>query len=410
MSEGAKNQPQRILMIGQSGLEKSQYLNELQSILQGSGLKLTYDTIGHKMIELYNRGIDEKTILNLPRDLLEHLERQAWREILESLRDVNSDFHVINTHAVFRWDHGLIPVIDIDLLIQYKPNIIVCLIDDILNILYNLSKKGIYKFNLWELFVWREEEVWLGKFMSQFLQKLLPEVNTMYYILPKAQGVSLMAQLLTNPDLPKVYLSFPITGISEEEQREINSFKDAISSSLIAFDPFAIKDRMITFHYYSMEEEIKGDLSSVITSLTNISKNLSKDDWEIYIDEDTPLALIKFKNLDKLGLPSVDLLGREHLMTIRAIDAQIISRDYLLIDQSDFVIIYIKDEDGKPRISAGCQSELTYAYTHGKEVNVVYKGGERKLSPFVTQFSNVFTSVEECLIYIQEKYIKGGEK
>jgi len=98
-------------------------------------------------------------------------------------------------------------------------------------------------------------------------------------------------------------------------------------------------------------------------------------------------------------------------MTIRAIDAQIIARDYLLIDQSDFIVVYIRtDDNGNPRISAGCQSEVTYAYTHGKEVNVIFKGGERKLSPWVTQFSNVFKTVDDCLKYIQEKYIKGGEK
>jgi len=397
--------PKRILMIGQSGLEKTKYLKEVQKILQKEGLTLVYDTVGHKMIELYNRGITEKTILNLPRDLLEHLEKQAWQEIINSLENIEADFHVVNTHVVFRWDHGLIPVIDIDLLTQYKPDFIVCLIDDIINIQQNLTKRQIYKFNLWELFVWREEEMWLGKFMSEFLHKLGGVSAPHYYILPKGQGPSLLSQILLKPELPKVYMSFPITGIPEEEKKEVDHFKKEVESYLIAFDPLAIRDREITFHYYSMEEEIKEDLTDVVELLKEKGKNLSKELWEIYIDTDTPLSLIKFKNLQQLGFPDVEILGREHLMTIRAIDAQIIARDYLLIDQADFIIIYIKDDNGKPRISAGCQSELTYAYTHGKEVNVIYKGGERKLSPWVTQFSNVFKSIDECLKYIQTKYI-----
>jgi len=404
----------RVLIIGQSGLEKTKYLKEVQKNLEEKGLKLLYDTVGHKMIELYNRGIlyhrgiTEKTILNLPRDSLELLERQAWQEIITSLNDIQADFHVINTHAVFRWDHGLIPVIDIDLLIQYKPNLIVCLIDDIVNIQHNLIQKGIFKFNLWELFVWREEEMWLGKFMSKFLYKLTGKPIP-YYILPKRQGPFLFSQILLNPDLPKVYMSFPITGLSEEERREIDSFKREVTSDLIAFDPFAIRDREITFHYYSIEEEIKKALAEAVELLESKKKDLSQESWEIYVDEDTPLSLIKFKNLKSLGFPETEVLGREHLMAIRAIDAQIIARDYLLIDQSDFIIIYIKDDNGRPRISAGCQSELTYAYTHGKEVNVIYKRGERALSPWVTQFSNVFRSVNECLQYVKDKYIKGGE-
>ena len=96
-------------------------------------------------------------------------------------------------------------------------------------------------------------------------------------------------------------------------------------------------------------------------------------------------------------------------MTIRAIDAQIIARDYLLIDQSDFIVMYIRtDNESNPMISAGCQSELKYAYEHGKEINVIYSGGERRLSPWVTQFSNVFRGIDECLEYIKKNYI-GGE-
>jgi len=395
----------KVLMIGQSGLEKSKYLEKLQSILKERGYTLLFDTIGHKMIELYDRGITESTILNLPRDLLEHLERQAWQEIIRSVSNISTDFHVINTHAVFRWDHGLIPVIDVDLLLEYKPEVIVCLIDDIINIERTLIKKGTYKFNLWELFVWREEEIWLGKFMSDFLRKF--GVATSFYILPKMQGSFLLSQILLNPELPKAYLSFPITGVSENVKQEVGKFKESIASNIISFDPFSIRDRELTFHYYLLENEIREDLQEVMDLLERKSQEISKDSWEIYLDKDTSLTLIKFKNLDTLGFPQSELLGREHLMTIRAIDAQIIARDYLLIDQSDFIIVYIRtDDEGNPRISAGCQSEINYAYAHGKEVNVIYKGGERKLSPWVTQFSNVFETIENCLEYIQEKYIK----
>jgi len=405
--------PKRILMVGQSGLEKSKYLEELQTILERQGYSLSFDTIGHKMIEIYNnrygRSITEDTILNLERDSLELLERQAWREIIESMDSINTDFYVINTHVVFRWDHGLIPVIDVDLLLEYKPEIIVCLIDDIINIWHNLLKRGIYKFNLWELFVWREEEIWFGKFMSDFLRKF--GINTSFYILPKRQGATLFSQILLTPNLPKAYFSFPITGVSESVKEEIKRFKEAIASTIIAFDPFSVRDREITFLYYSQEEKIKEKLKEKIDLLSKNAEMVRGDFWEIYIDDDTALTLIKFKNLDRIGFPEVELLGREHLMTIRAIDAQIIARDYLLIDQSDFIVVYIRtDEEGSPRISAGCQSEITYAYKHGKEVNVIFKGGERRLSPWITQFSNVFETIDDCLEYIQERYIQRGRR
>lgn len=53
----------------------------------------------------------------------------------------------------------------------------------------------------------------------------------------------------------------------------------------------------------------------------------------------------------------------------------------MLIDQSDFVVMYIKEERSSPKISAGCQSEMIHAYTSGKPVYVIFSGGEKKLSP-----------------------------
>ena len=81
---------------------------------------------------------------------------------------VNTDFYVINTHVVFRWDHGLIPVIDVDLLLDYKPEIIVCLIDDIINVQHNLLKRGIYKFN----FLCGEKKKYGLESLERFLKKI----------------------------------------------------------------------------------------------------------------------------------------------------------------------------------------------------------------------------------------------
>lgn len=407
---GKNIKPKRVLMIGQSGLNKSYYLNETKKILNRENKKFEFDTIGDKMIKIYDKGITEKNILNLSRELLEHLGRQAWQEILNSVTQLSCNFHVLNAHTVFRWDHGLLPVIEIDLLIEYNPELIICLIDDIIDIQNILINRGIYKFNLWELFAWREEEIWLGKFMAEFLRKLLRAKDTKYYILPKKQGAQLFSQILLNPDLPKVYMSFPITGIPKQEQDDIEKFKKIVNSKFIAFDPYAIKDREITFKYYSLENEIKEDLDGIMNLLKEKSKNLSRDFWEIYLDDDTALSLIRFKNLEKLGFPAVELLGREHLVTHRAIDAQIIARDFLLIEQVDFIIVYIKEENGKPRISAGCQTELVFAYSHGKPVYVIYKGAEKKLSPWVTEFSRTFKTTKNCLEFINEEYLKKGGK
>jgi nucleoside 2-deoxyribosyltransferase len=130
-----------------------------------------------------------------------------------------------------------------------------------------------------------------------------------------------------------------------------------------------------------------------LKKLPDISKGLKEIRWDLHIDDLTPLALTKLRF-------ACDLTGRELLSVIKTIDSQIISRDYMLIDQSDYLIMYIKEDDGIPRMSAGCQSELIHGYQNGKPVYVIYRGGERKLSPWVTQYSKLFTKVDECLDFL----------
>ena len=67
--------------------------------------------------------------------------------------------------------------------------------------------------------------------------------------------------------------------------------------------------------------------------------------------------------------------------------------------------MYIRSEGGKPQISAGCQSEMIYAYTQGKPVYVVCECGSRGLSPWVTQFSEVFERLDDALNYLEKKYL-----
>jgi len=77
----------------------------------------------------------------------------------------------------------------------------------------------------------------------------------------------------------------------------------------------------------------------------------------------------------------------------------------LLISEADFVMIYIrKDDKENPSISAGCQSEMVYAYSGGKKIYVLFAGGKRKLSPWVTQFSKVFTNLEDAFKFVLSEY------
>jgi len=385
-------------MTGQSGLNKSGYLEESKKIFDEEKKSFRYETLGHKMIENYDGKIDERTILNLPKNLLDLLQSVTSKKLLEEFdySKKEEDFLILNTHVIFRWHHGLFPTLDIDMVLKFEPDMIVCLIDTILNVKKGLKKRDTDFFNFWELFAWREEEIWLSKFMADSVGKLLGR-NIPFFILPKAQGPKIFANLLIKSNLPKTYISFPITGITPEENKRNEEFKSEVKENFIAFDPLSIEDRNLTLAYYTEEEEIKEKYNKILQSIKTIKEPGKK--WSPYIDEYTPLTLTKFE------FSGIELIGRELLSVTETIDSQIISRDYMLIDQSDFLVMYIRaDKEGEPRISAGCQSEMIYAYLNAKPVYVVFSGGEKKLSPWITQYSEVFNNVSECLAFILKEH------
>ncbi|MHA1756869.1 MAG: AAA family ATPase [Promethearchaeota archaeon] len=389
----------KIILTGQSGLNKKEFLENAKKTFLDLGLKFHYESLGERIIKRFGQSFNEKNILNLPRYVLD-LSRSCVNDlILEEINNSDYDIFLLNTHAVFRWQHGLFPSLDLDFVQKFKPDIIICLIDDIADIKNGLIKRGTDIFLLWELFAWREEEVWVSKFIAEYLSKILGK-NIHFYLYPKKEGPDMFAKLITQNDIPKSYLSFPITGISDQEKREIDEFKLTLKKKIISFDPYSIKDRQLITIYNTIEEEIQEELKQLFIQIENSNIPSTQNNvWSLYIDELSPLLLTKIQYNE------IEFLGRDFSNIINTIDYQIISRDYLLIDQCDFIVMYIVKENDAPRISAGCQSELVYAYNKGKEVYVIYSGGEKELSPWVTQYSQVFRDINNCLDFLTRKYL-----
>jgi len=382
----------KIIFTGQSGLNKSKYLQETKELFEKSNIPFNFKTIGHKMLDIYNqkgREITETTILNLQKDTLDLLQAIVWKEILKEHKKENEGVFVINSHSVFRWHHGLFPTIDMDLAIQFEPDAIFCLIDDIIYIKQALVERKVYFYDFWELFAWREDEIWLSKLLTDSIRKIKRDNGIKFFLLPKSQGTELFYKLITKPNLQKVYMSFPITGIDEQESEKIKNFKSEISRYFIVFDPISIKDRELIKIYHDNEKKLKSNFKKIIDSIKKIKID---EKWKVNVDDYTELLLVEYCSAD------FNITGRDLFSVLKTIDSQIISRDYLLIDQSNFIIMYLKEgEDKDPKISAGCQSEMIYAYNIGKPVYIIFKGGEKKLSPWITQYSKVYENLNDCI-------------
>jgi len=388
----------KALVTGQTGLNKSDYLIEIQKMASQQGKKVEVFQVGPEMIECYQGRISEKTILNLPKTLLDLLRRFAWKNILAKANSpIGEPIIVVNSHAVFRWHHGMFPAIDLDLVLQLNPDIVITLIDDIDRVKKNLQVRETDIFELWELLAWREEEIWVTKLLTNNLKKITGK-ETKYFVLPCAQGPELLYRILTEMNTPKIYLSFPKTGLPQEKEKEVEDFKKKVTELFITFDPLSLQERAIVSMAESLSKEIDAELKKRFKTDTDFHETPLQELWRWSRDSFSALSLTEIK------VDNFFLQGRQIISILEAVDSQIISRDYLLIDQSDIVLMYIRtDENGTPQISAGSQSEMIYAYSQGKPVYVVCPSGQKGLSPWVTQFSRVFVTLESALDFLSQE-------
>lgn len=369
----------RAIVTGQVGMDKKRYLKSVADFAGEQGESVDLFTVGDIM---YKEAPDVKpgTILNLPLSRLDALRRAAFKDVIAEAKGLE---HVlVNTHATFRWRHGLFRAFDFDQIKALEPDIFVCLVDNIEIAHQRLHAEHDIDATLKDMMVWREEELLATELMSLALP------GTQFYIVSRgrhAQTTRTMFRLLCRPEMRKVYPSFPMSHVVDmpDVQAEIDAFRDALAEHFITFDPGDVDEKLL--------------LDRAAEAVKN---------GEDFFDH-KPFQL----GGDKTGKPveAIRMKTREVLDIAGDIDGQIYMRDFKLIDQSDMIVSYVPElpgrEEGKaiPGLSSGVERELQHAYEHAKEVYVVWKPAKPP-SPFITETSTkIFTSVEDALAHFEAK-------
>jgi len=360
----------RIFFTGQTGLDKSEYLERVIKICEDK-----YDdevilfNMGNLMYEEVKKmggQIEEGKILNLSILRLKCLRRSVTKDI-KHYCDVNPDKNIIiNGHACFRWRHGLFFAFDFDMLRELKIDFYMTLIDDVDSIYYRiLSNKSIEEeYTLNDILIWREEEIILTEAVALAL-------DSNYYVISKKNPIDTVPKLLYNPDLKKAYLSFPITkAIGKPDLlARIQGFKELMAEKMIIWDPITIEERR----------------------LLRYSNGIKEEEEEITVETLGNELSFKIEQLESIR---------------KDIDGQIIARDYLLINQSDMIITFIPEIEGEHDISAGCQTEMHYAFELPREVYVLVES-EKEPSPWIQQHATKIFSgdkmFDEIMEYFEEK-------
>ncbi len=355
----------RVIVTGQVGLDKKLFLERVVELAGQNGHDVTLFNVGERMCAEAPDIVPQR-ILDLPRQRLTALRRSVFKDILGA---VSSGSNVIvNTHATFRWKHGLFHAFDHNQIAQFDPDLYVTLVDNVDAVHERLERDHEIRHTLKDILVWREEEIVVTEAMAEAVTGyehalIISRSN------PRITAQSLY-RLMFEPHRKRVYPSFPMTHVFDMPTilAEIEHLRDVLAEYFITFDPADMDEKRLL---YEAGEATKRGEEQVIL--------------EVHGREVT------------LGVSDITQVARD-------IDAQIYARDFKLIEQSDMIVSYIPAlPGGRPAISSGVERELQHAFESTKEVFVIWRS-EDEPSPFVTETATaIFKSIAELFAYCQQK-------
>ncbi|MEE2719338.1 MAG: hypothetical protein VX727_06105 [Planctomycetota bacterium] len=365
----------RAIVTGQIGIDKKPYLQAVADLGGERGKPLPLFNVGNMM---YEEGPDIRPgrILDLPLSRLASLRRAAFKDIIAQTAPVGDHPDImVNTHATFRWRHGLFSAFDFDQMNTLAPNMFICLLDNVEVVHHRLHEEHDIDATLKDCMVWREEEIIVTELLAHAMG-----CHNDFYILSRGRHqdtVETALRLVTRPEMRKVYPSFPMSHVMDmpDVLAEIESFRAELAKHFITFDPADVDEKLLLDNGIAAAKEGR--------------------DWI----EVEPHAFGGRKSEEMIRVNV-----REILDIAGDVDGQIYMRDFKLIDQSDMIVSLVPElAGGIPGLSSGVERELHHAFEHTKEVYVVWKP-KKNPSPFITETATkIFTSVDEALTYFENE-------
>ena len=356
----------RAIFTGQVGVEKKPYLEQVKAHAARNGHDLVVCHVGDMMYQ-EAPDVPPGRILNLPITRLNTLRRAVFKEIL---RIADRHEHVlVNTHATFRWRHGLFSAFDYDQLQAFDADLYLTLLDNAESVHQRLDRDhaGV-DHTLKDIMVWREEELLATEIVAN-----IHKGHGHFYMISRGRSrltSETVYRLMFEPWRKKVYPSFPMTHVMDlpDTLAEIERFKEALYEHFICFDP--------------------ADVDEFVLHTEAVRAVEAGEDWITVEAADGPARL---RTADVAAI-SGDIKG------------QIYARDFKMVDQSDMIVSLVPElPGGGPGLSSGVERELHHAYEGGKEVYVVWMP-KRTASPFITETATqVFPGVQEAIDHFGER-------
>ncbi|MFQ5413027.1 MAG: hypothetical protein ACE5E6_01075 [Phycisphaerae bacterium] len=346
----------RVVVTGQVGLDKQPFLEQVVRLAEANGRKIALFNVGQRMCAEAPDIVPHR-ILDLPRPRLGAIRRSVFKDVLRTA--ATGANVIVNTHATFRWKHGLFHAYDHDQLVELDADLYVTLVDNVDAVHERLDREHEIRHTLKDILVWREEEIVVTEAMAEAVAGyghalVLSRCN------PTITAKTLY-RLMFEPHRKRVYPSFPMSHVlgMPDVMDEIDAFRGALADEMITFDPGDVDEKRLLFE---------------------AGEATKRGEDHVALDV----------NGRRIALSVADITR-----VARDIDGQIYARDFKLIEQSDMIVSYIpRLRDGRPGLSSGVERELQHAFESTREVYIIWRPACDP-SPFVTETATaVYPSVE----------------
>jgi len=332
----------RILCCGTPGSGRDQYINQMINIANIKGKKVHYYHVFDYIVDKANEmgfKIHKLNVLDvfLTRpDRIRTFREAAINDVVKKMSN-KQGAHIISTPYRFEWEGASLAGLTYKEIKKLNPDIFVVVIDDVARVKERLKQDAQWcehKFTFGEIARWRREEI---NSIWDFAHSFRPPREV--YILATEHNPQVFYDLIFERNKKKVYLSYPITGVTREIIKEEREFKQKISDHYVVFDPLTIHDWEIVSHWKKIKD----------------GKEKLPDFFKCKIEYES-------------GPVEYECNSKEIEFAIKDIRLQIVDRDYKLIDSSEYVIVYHL----RKNISAGVVCEMVHAKGGGKMVYAMY--------------------------------------
>ena len=376
MKPGVNPQSLVVFVTGISGSGRFDLLQQLSS----SAKELHIIDVGTKMYEKSRElgvNIPDGKILDMDPLALEYLRAATFEDILKEVEKIREKGEVatISTHVCFRWKTPLLHAFNFHYVNKLSPDLYINIIDNAHYIYAALASSNAWrgKLTLKEILIWRDEEAFITRLLAEYQRKP-------YYIFPRHEDPATLEKILFDVErakktggkpAPKAYLSYPITHVKGDPEfvEQKNEVKKKLKEAGVAlFDPISIEDSLLIDMAYDAEKN-------------------GKNHVEINLADKTVTLPIK-----------------QVYEALEDIKDQVVARDYQLINQSDFIIVYYPTTV----LSPGVLSEIKYGYTHNKHVYAIFP--HESASPFFEYYTTkIFRDLDSLIDYLKETQTIGEE-